>query len=308
MTEALLVAGVNVLVEKPLAASRGEAERVAAAAERAGRLAAVGFQYLHAPEVRALKELLLAGAIGRIRRIVALAAWPRSHEYYTRNAWAGRLRLDGAPVFDSPINNAMSHFVLVMLYLAGDSRSGGASPRRFRAELYRAQPIESFDTATVQWETADGLRLEFYGTHSTRWIAHPTLRIEGERGTANWMADRGAALQSPPLSWSMPAEPESRTRERMLRDVLDRCAGFDRWVCEPHFAGVHVRCVAALHAHVPIRAIEAGSLLRRSENGENFSFVPDLDEQLTSAADSGRFLNEVGAPWAQPERPEWVLF
>lgn len=60
----LLEAGKHVLCEKPLTASRAEAEAIFDAAERAGRLAVEGFMYMHHPQTTRLVEIA-RGALGR---------------------------------------------------------------------------------------------------------------------------------------------------------------------------------------------------------------------------------------------------
>lgn len=300
MTVALVRAGVDVLIEKPLAATPTEVAAIVEATRATGRMVAVGFQYLHAPEVQALRQKLAAGAIGPLRRLVVHAAWPRSHGYYTRNAWAGRLRLGEDWVLDSPVSNAMSHFLMVMLFLAGREGAEVARPVRMAAELYRVQPIESFDTAVIKMETAEGLKLDFYGTHSSSTIGRPSLRIEGATGWAEWVQDAHAKLQGDAGAWEFNAAPESDTRERMLRDVLARRSGGNALICTPEMAGVHVACVAELHRHAAITPIEATHLAQQTLDGQIFTFVPGLDRLLAAAARSGQGLAEAGAAWAAP--------
>ena len=301
MTIALLQAGVDVLVEKPLAATTAEVAAITAAMEATGRMVAVGFQYLHAPEVQALKQQLQTGAIGTMRRLVVHAAWPRSHAYYTRNAWAGQLRLGEDWVLDSPVSNAMSHFLMVMLFLAGRTEADVAAPVRLGAELYRAQAIKSFDTAVIHLETAEGLRLDFYGTHSSREIGRPSLRIEGDHGEAEWVQDSHAKIDGLLGPWAQRAAPESDTRERMLRAVLARHRGEPVFVCTPAVAAVHVSCVAELYQRVPITPILPAHLARYHDDGQDFTYVPGLDEQLARASLGGLSLAAAGAPWAGPE-------
>lgn len=70
-------AGKHVLSEKPLCATREDAEAIADASRRAGRLAVEGFMYLHHPQSRRLLELggvpeaggLRESPIGRLRSI-----------------------------------------------------------------------------------------------------------------------------------------------------------------------------------------------------------------------------------------------
>src|SRR5205085_2214125 len=58
-------AGKHVLCEKPLAATRAEAEAVAQAARQHGVLVAEAFMYRHHPRIARLAELVRGGAIGR---------------------------------------------------------------------------------------------------------------------------------------------------------------------------------------------------------------------------------------------------
>ena len=303
MTVAFLWAGVDVLVEKPLAASLQEAAEIIAASRASGRMVAVGFQYLHAPEVLALKRRLLAGAIGPLHRMVVHAAWPRSHSYYTRNAWAGRLQVGADCVLDSPVSNARSHFLMVMLFLAGRDEQSLARPVRIGGELYRAQDIESFDTAVMHLETADGLRLDFYGTHSSRDIGRPSLHIEGANGHAEWVQDSCARLTGSAGYWEQLASPESATREKMLVDVLARRHEDAVAICTPEMAAVHVACVAELHRDSAITPIPAIHLAGYRTDGQDFTYVPGLDQQLMRAAQAGLSLAEVGALWASPPVP-----
>jgi predicted dehydrogenase len=300
MAVALLHAGLDVLVEKPLAATLGEVAAIEAAVRATGRSVAVGFQYLHAPEVRALKQRLRAGAIGPLRRLVVHAAWPRSHAYYTRNAWAGRLQLPEGWVLDSPVSNAMSHFLMVMLFLAGRDEDSLAIPVGLQAELYRAQAIESFDTAVVRLGTADGVRLDFYGTHSSRGIERPTLRITGDHGEAEWVQDERAGLTGSAGRWEQSAGPESDTRERMLLDVLARRRDGRAFTCTPRMAAVHVQCIARLHESVPIFPVPVSELVHHNMDGTVFTYIRGLDAQLRNAALAGTSLAEAGAAWAHP--------
>jgi predicted dehydrogenase len=297
---ALLRAGAHVLVEKPVAATLAGAGQLAAMAAETGRLLAVGFQYLHAPEVQALKRRLLDGGIGRLRRIAVQAAWPRGRSYYTRNAWAGRLRVGEDWVFDSPVSNAMSHFLLLMCFLAGRDLRLAAEPVSLRAELYRAQEIETFDTAVLHMETADGCRLDFYGTHSSRMVERPSLTIEGEAGSARWVQDRFAAIEGPDGLWREEARPEAHTRECMLDDVLARLRGEPAFVCDAALATVHVRCVEALREGALIRDVPEAFKERRLDQGDVYTSIRGIDAALRLAAGQGSDLRAAGMSWATP--------
>jgi predicted dehydrogenase len=59
-----LEAGKHVLCEKPLALSVDEVDAISAAAERAGRVAAEAFMYLHHPQTLAVVEMARGGVLG----------------------------------------------------------------------------------------------------------------------------------------------------------------------------------------------------------------------------------------------------
>jgi predicted dehydrogenase len=68
---AVLAAGADVFVEKPLATSAADAERLAARAAALGRVAMVGHLLRYHPAVERLIELCNGGALGPLRRFEA---------------------------------------------------------------------------------------------------------------------------------------------------------------------------------------------------------------------------------------------
>ena len=64
MAIAALEAGKHVWCEKPMAPALGDAERMAAAARAAGRVAILGYNYIQSPAVRFIGKLFKSGAIG----------------------------------------------------------------------------------------------------------------------------------------------------------------------------------------------------------------------------------------------------
>ncbi|MCC6192127.1 MAG: Gfo/Idh/MocA family oxidoreductase [Anaerolineales bacterium] len=66
ISQAALEAGRHVLVEKPAARRARELQPVIAAAERAGRLARVGFNHRYHPAVRRARALHASGALGEL--------------------------------------------------------------------------------------------------------------------------------------------------------------------------------------------------------------------------------------------------
>jgi predicted dehydrogenase len=103
---AVLAAGKHCFVEKPLAQSVAEAETVAEAAERAGRVLMVGHLLEYHPGVEKLKEIADAGELGDI------------HYVYSNRLNLGKLRAD-----ENALWSLGAHDVSVILRLAGEEPS-----------------------------------------------------------------------------------------------------------------------------------------------------------------------------------------
>jgi predicted dehydrogenase len=69
MAIAALEAGKHVWCEKPMAVALGDAERMAAAARRTGRVAVLGYNYIQSPLIRQIGVLLADGTIGKVNHV-----------------------------------------------------------------------------------------------------------------------------------------------------------------------------------------------------------------------------------------------
>ena len=85
--------GIHVLCEKPMALSTVESDRMTQAAERAGRLLAVGHFRRFFPSCQIVKQLLDAQLLGRVRSFTFLEgetySWPAQSGSFFRRAEAG---------------------------------------------------------------------------------------------------------------------------------------------------------------------------------------------------------------------------
>jgi predicted dehydrogenase len=117
----VLDAGKHCFVEKPLAQSVADAERVVEAAERAGKVLMVGHLLEYHPGVRKLKEVAGSGDLGMIRYI------------YGNRLNLGKLRPD-----ENALWSLGAHDVSVLLYLAEEE------PDELHAygESYMNPPVE----------------------------------------------------------------------------------------------------------------------------------------------------------------------
>ncbi len=203
--------GKHVYLEKPPCATLGEhAQMRAAQQESGGKTCVVGFQMQTSPALRCLKRLLVEGALGDLRTVWAGLRLRRDDVYYDRTPWAGRFFLDGRPVFDGPATNALSHLVHAALFLAGPTEENGANVVRVRGTLKRARPIESYDSAFLEAETATGARVRLCFTHASEKHDTPVLFCRGTRGAAELDWDGRVTLRlegKPPQSLAFAHEP-----------------------------------------------------------------------------------------------------
>jgi UDP-N-acetylglucosamine 3-dehydrogenase len=157
-TLAALRAGANVLVEKPIAATREEAEAMISAAA-AGRMLTVGHIERFNPAIRELRRRLQADELGRIFQISATRLGP----------FPARIRDVGVVVDLAP------HDLDIMRFLVG------ADPVRLYAEAERRIHTEHEDLFTGTIRFANGV----LGVLNINWLT-PTkqrvLTVTGERG------------------------------------------------------------------------------------------------------------------------------
>jgi predicted dehydrogenase len=174
--------GSHVLCEKPLAATVQDAARIIRSRNESGRQVAVGYQWSFSRAILALKEDILSGEFGKPIRLKTFHLWPRDEKYYRRNDWAGR-KCDAAGdwILDSPANNAFAHELHNMFFLLGGRVDRSALPVEVTAELYRANPIENFDTCVCRARTADSTEIFFLVSHATERKIGPWFHFEFDR-------------------------------------------------------------------------------------------------------------------------------
>jgi predicted dehydrogenase len=156
---AALEAGCHVLVEKPIAASREEAEAMIAAAKTAERLLSVGHIERFNPAIRELRRRLAAGELGRVHEVNATRLGP----------FPARIRDVGVVVDLAP------HDLDVMRFLLE------SDPVRIYAETERRIHTEHEDLFVGVIKFANGA----VGVLDINWLTPTkkrTLSVTGERG------------------------------------------------------------------------------------------------------------------------------
>lgn len=139
-----LEAGVHVIVEKPMAPSLEECDRMLEAQRRSGKLLSVIAQNRFRDDMAQLKAVLDSGRIGRIAHARIASAWWRGRAYYDlwwRGTWASE---GGGPT----LNHAIHHIDLA-LWLLG--RPQAVAAMMTNAGHDNAE-VEDLSVALLQYE------------------------------------------------------------------------------------------------------------------------------------------------------------
>ena len=164
---AAFAAGLHVLVEKPIAAHKADAERLIAAWQQSPHLIFAGmFQLRTEPRYQAIRHLLQTelGAVVRVNWINT--DWFRTEAYYTSSAWRATWRGEGGGVL---LNQAL-HNLDTLQWLCGQPKS----VRGF-CQFGRFHDIEVEDNVTAYLEWANGATGSFV---SSTGEAPGTNRLE----------------------------------------------------------------------------------------------------------------------------------
>jgi predicted dehydrogenase len=159
--------GYHVICEKPVSGTLADAGRMREAQRKTGRILAIGFQDIFSPAIQRIKAIALEKCLGQLIQSKTRVLWPRGLDYYSRNTWAGKIKVHESYIYDSPAQNAAAHFLQNMLYVAGTGRHSSAVPEYVYGENYRANNIESADTQFLRISTASECTIIFIATHAT---------------------------------------------------------------------------------------------------------------------------------------------
>ncbi len=306
-------AGYNVLVEKPAAATVQDVDWMMETERRTGQWCAVDYQFLYSPVAQWVLDKLTSGALGAIREVRTRIAWPRASDYYARNAWAGKIRLanraSGLPVWvlDGPATNAVAHYLMQSLYWAALRRMDENVITDVRAELYRAKPIESYDTCYVEARLSNGVRIVHISSHAVSERLEPEAVILCEKGQIRWFAPEERIVvcyTDGSVSGgeeTYVADDDLEVHTRALGRVANVVAGREaRPACGLREARAQVLAIdLAFESSGGVFQIPESYIYEAGTPDRSLIAVRGLEDALQRAYDGGITLAEVGIPWAQ---------
>ncbi|MEX0330458.1 MAG: Gfo/Idh/MocA family protein [Puniceicoccaceae bacterium] len=292
--------GVPVLLEKPMAPTLQGVAAIKAAEKASGLPVAIGFQHVYGRDTIAIKQRFLDGEIGELRKIESFGLWPRNTEYYERNNWAGKIRDNKGWVLDSPLHNALSHMVNMILYFAGPSLQERADVVAMEAELYRSKPIENFDTVRCIGNLDTGIQASLILSHGSMHRIDPEIRIHGTKGVYTWRFGGSHSLEVNGGIERIQTMDNLHVRAQMFEKVVRLISGEPGVdYCSTQHAEGEVKWVNAVQDTTPVHTVPKAFCRRLTdEHGDVFDSLHDLEYYALRSYHEGRSFAELDAPWA----------
>jgi predicted dehydrogenase len=167
--------GKHVIIEKPMALTKSDCERIIFKALQMSRYVFCVMQNRYSPPSAWLKEIIEEGILGKIYSVQINCFWNRDARYYKPGGWKGSQELDGGTLFTQ-----FSHFVDIMYWLLGDIQNIQA-----RFHDFNHQHLTDFeDTGLVTFDFVQGgTGCLHYSTAVWDTNFESSLTLVAEKGT-----------------------------------------------------------------------------------------------------------------------------
>lgn len=171
-----LAAGKHIVLEKPIALTKADAERIIFRALNAHKHVFGVMQNRYSPPVRWLKSVLDAGTLGRVALLNITCFWNRDARYYRAGTWHGTRALDGGTLFTQ-----FSHFIDILYWLFGDIEAIAARMISFN----HVGLTEFEDSGIVTFRLADGGGLGSLSFSTSVWDKNmeSSMTVVADHGT-----------------------------------------------------------------------------------------------------------------------------
>lgn len=247
-----LRAGRHVLVEKPLAVTPGEADRMCAEADATGMQLGVSFQHRTRDEVVRARRLVRTGAIGELHRVDLVASWPRRSSYFQTAPWRGTWRGEGGGI----LINQGQHNLDLLCHIVGPPAAVHAYTRT------AIQPSQTEDTVGGLAEWAHGAlgsisitsaavdeteRIEIIGSAGRLRVLPGRLHLwRNTKDFREYWAEQGDPYESPEVAPVVKWRGGGGTHVDLYRNLPLALSGVEPWVASGREAAETLELAAAL--------------------------------------------------------------
>lgn len=139
--------GHHVVIEKPMALTLADAEKVVFTSLKYSKQVFCVMQNRYSPPSIWIKEMIESGRLGEIYMVQLNCYWNRDDRYYKPGGWHGNAQLDGGTLYTQ-----FSHFIDIMYWLFGDICKIQA---RF-ADFNHAELTDFEDSGFVNFQFVNG--------------------------------------------------------------------------------------------------------------------------------------------------------
>jgi len=295
--------GSNVLCEKPICSTIQDALMMIEARDKSGKFLAIGYQWSFEDAILELKKDILSGRLGRPKRLKTLVLWPRDKKYYNRSAWAGKIKDDkGNWILDSVANNATAHYLHNMFFVLGDKLDNSAYPISVKAELYKANNIESFDTCAIQSFTEEGVEILFYAAHAVKKLKGPVFSFEFEKGVVtfgeNSAEDKNIYAVFNDGTQKIYGSPFLNDMKKLWACINTIANAEDEITCKAETAIPHLLCINGSHESMPEIKKFPEDLIKIDPENE-ITWVEGLYEVLNNCYEKAILPSQENISWAE---------
>ncbi len=170
-----LKSGNHVVIEKPMALSKADAELVIFTALHHQKIVFAVMQNRYSPPSIWIRQLVEQNKLGKIFSVHINSFWNRDERYYTKDSWHGKKDLDGGTLFTQ-----FSHFIDIMFWLFGDIMNIQSVIKSFNHEKL----TEFEDSGVVNFEFVNGGVGSFnFSTSVYDKNMESSMTIIGEKGS-----------------------------------------------------------------------------------------------------------------------------
>lgn len=205
--------GINVIIEKPIAMSMEDADKIVALAEEKNVKVAACHQNRFNPAIQQLRKAIEQGRFGRLSHGSINVRWNRNKAYYDQAPWRGTWEQDGGTLMNQCI-----HGIDLLRWMFGDEVDEvyGATRQRFHDYL------ETEDVGVAVLKFKNGAVGTIEGTSNVYpKNLEETLYVFGESGTVKV----GGTSTNNIDVWDFADETEDDARAKGLREVTSNVYG-----------------------------------------------------------------------------------
>lgn len=253
--------GINTIIEKPMAMSLTDADRIIAASKHNGTIVSVCQQCRFNKAVEATRKALEQGRFGKLSHGSINVYWHRDKAYYDHDSWRGTWAQDGGCLMNQCIHGAD-----LLRWMMGGRISTvyGAT----RSHLHPYIETEDVGTAVIEFENGTIGTLEGSG-NVFRANLEETLYIFGENGKVKLGGNSANNVEVWDFADSRPEDAQIRELKepapnvyghghiRLFSDVIDSIANHRQPAIDAQAGRDALELILAIYksqkAHSPVK-------------------------------------------------------